>query len=123
MRHLLVLAATVVLAACGSADSVNNSAAANGAAANMTAPAPAPANALPAADGNGTQAEGNAQTGPGGLTRPEMLAECTSQAEAMLPGVEPGPLCNCAVDRVLGGAQRRDAVRQCAAELNVRLPN
>ena len=38
-------------------------------------------------------------------------------------GVEPGPLCNCAVDRVLGGAQRRDAVRQCAAELNVRLPN
>ena len=119
MRHLIVLA-TILLAGCGSAATLDNQAAGNTAVANAAAASP-PANALPPAGGNATAAA-DTRRGPSGLTRPEMLEECASQAEAMLPGVEPGPLCTCAVDRVLDGAQRRDAVRQCAAALNIRLP-
>lgn len=115
MRRFIFAPLPLILAGCGGAPADNN------AAANAAAPATAPANAMPAARGNATAAA-DTRRGPSGLTRPEMLDECASQAEAMLPGVEPGPLCTCAVDRVLGGAQRRDAVRQCAAELNIRLP-
>ena len=120
MRHVLLFAA-VLLAGCGGTATVNNNAGGNAAATNATTPAPPPANALPASGGNATAAA-DTRRGPSGLTRPEMLEECASQAEAMLPGVEPGALCTCAVDRVLDGAQRRDAVRQCAAELNIQLP-
>lgn len=120
MRHFIVLAA-LLLAGCGSAATVNNQGAGNSAAADAAAPSSPAANALPPVGGNAT-ASTDTRRGPTGLTRPEMLEECTSQAEAMLPGVQPGPLCNCAVDRVLDGAERRAAVRQCAAELNIRLP-
>lgn len=126
MRQLLLVTA-LLLAGCGGAPAGNDGAASNGAV-NATVP-PLPANDLPAATDNTTAAgpadnatAADTRRGPTGLTRPEMIEECTSQAQAMLPGVEPGPLCDCSVDRALAGVQRNQAVRQCAAQLNIRLP-
>jgi hypothetical protein len=135
MRHLLILAAAALLAGCGGAAAVNDSAAVNGAAADGAVPStmgttPLTGNLLPspegdaaeAAEDNESAAAGDGPAGAGGQNRAEMLEECTSQARAMLPGANAGALCTCAVDRVLAGAERRAAVRQCAAQLNVRLP-
>ena len=40
----------------------------------------------------------------------------------LAPGSDAAGLCNCAVDRIQGGAQQNDAVAQCAAQLHITMP-
>ncbi|MGE3395713.1 MAG: hypothetical protein AB7H79_02275, partial [Sphingomonas sp.] len=114
MRLFLAAATAALLASCGTSTTTANNSSGDNAAIDASAPAALPDNAMPAQDGNGTMPGDNADNatagGPsaasaGGRSRDEMLADCSSEARAMLPGVDAAALCGCAVDRVIGGAR------------------
>lgn len=97
-RALLAPALLALLAGCGTAptsDSGNATAPAN-----LAAPPPAIGNTAVLPD------------------RPTMMARCRGRAAAGAPaGTDIEALCNCAVDRVIAGAERMEAASQCLAEL------
>lgn len=122
MRMFLVGLAAALLAGCGAVTATNSSG-------NATAPGNAAAPATPAMPANMMLPGGESDAaGPGngmatGGDRAQMLAECTQEATAELPaGTDAAGLCGCAVDRVVAGAGRGEAMRLCAAERNVQLP-
>lgn len=100
-RSLLALGLVALLAACGSApDNASDDAAP---VANLTPPAPGNSAALG--------------------DRPALLERCRARAAILAPpGTDIEALCDCTVDRVIAGAERMDAARQCAAELGVTRP-
>ena len=109
MRIILGLAATASLclvAGCNRGGA-NNAATANAPAADMAAPAAnAAAPAAPAA------------------SRDNEIAECTADmGRNLTPGSDVAGFCNCAVDRVAGGARQNEAVEQCAAQLHITMPS
>jgi hypothetical protein len=131
MRMILAGLSAALLAGCGGATIANNSGSGNAAAPVNTAVPSAPINpanmVLPGGeeDAGGPANRTANSTAAGGATgrnREALLAECTDQGRAMLPaGTDVAALCGCAVDRHLAGARRNAAMRQCAAERNVRL--
>lgn len=126
MRKILVGLAAASLAACGS-PSLNNVSANATAPTNSAAPTPAPIapeNIVLPADEGDAAGSGNSSAGRDvGGDRAALLASCTQEAGAALPqGTDVARLCGCAVDRALAGANRGDAMRQCAADQNVQLP-
>ena len=126
MRMILVGLSAALLAGCGGATIANNSSGNAAAPANTAAPsAPInPANmVLPGGEEDASgPANSTAADGAPSRNREQLLAECTDQGRAMLPaGTDVAALCGCAVDRHLAGARRNEAMRQCAAEQNVRL--
>lgn len=103
MRMILAAVSLAFLAACGGKATTN---AANAAAANASAPAAnaaAPANAL--ADAH----------------RADEIGECSDDVRTELPeGTDVAAFCGCAVDRMQTGLGERQAMEQCAAEMNIR---
>lgn len=125
MRMFLAGLSAVLLAACSGNVTLNNTSG------NAAAPSNAAAPAAPAMPGNmvmpgGEDDAGGNSAAAGGArsgNREDMLAECTQEATGALPaGTDVPGLCGCAVDRVIAGASRADAMRQCAADRNVQLP-
>jgi len=126
MRMFLVGLSAALLAGCGSVPANNSSgnAVAPGNAAAPATPAMPTNMVLPGGEGDAAETgNGMAAGGSGGGNRAQMLAECTQEATSELPaGTDAAGLCGCAVDRVMAGAGRGDAMRLCATERNVRLP-
>ena len=112
--RIILLAATAslcLLAGCNRGDG-NNAATANAPAANAPAPA---ASAAPA----GTPAPAAADS-----RSARDIADCVSGAPENLPaGTDANAFCTCAVGKMGGGTAQNDAIRQCAAEMNITLPN
>lgn len=117
--RLIVLAATAslcLLAGCNRG-AANNSANAPAPAANVAAPA---AEAPPAE----TPAPANA-AGPAAGAAANEIAECVSGADRNLPpGTDAQAFCTCAVTKMTTNqTPQRDAINQCATEMNITLPN
>jgi hypothetical protein len=88
----------------------------NRGAANNSANAPAPA-------ANVTEPAANAPAPAPGANRENEIAECSADMSRRLaPGSDVAGFCNCAVDRILGGARQNEAMEQCAAQLHITLP-
>ena len=112
MRTIL-LAATAslcLLAGC------NRGGANNAAAANAPAPsAPAPNAAAPAETPAPAAADSRSARD---------IADCVSGAPENLPaGTDANAFCTCAVGKMGTGTAQNDAIRQCAAEMNITLPD
>lgn len=113
---LAAMASLCLLAGC-------NRGATNNSATNAPAPAgnvPAPVeNVAPPAE---TPAPTNTASGE---RRASEIAECVSGAPGNLPeGTDANAFCGCAVDKMMTGATpQREAINQCAAEMNIQLPN
>lgn len=109
MRFILLAAtASLCLLAGCNRGAANNSAVANAPAANAAEPAPAANAPAPAAAAN----------------RDNEIAECSADMTRNLPaGSDVAGLCTCAVDRIAAGGGQREAVTQCAAQLNITLPS
>ncbi len=122
MRMFLVGLTATLLAGCGAPNAGNgsgNAAAAGNAAASSGQSMPA--NMILPGGESDAAGPGNGMAAGGG-DRTQMLAECTQEVTSELPGADAPGLCGCAVDRVMAGAGRGEAMRQCATERNVRLP-
>ena len=110
MRSILLVAtASLCLLAGCNRGAANNSATANAPAANAAEPAPAANAGAPA---------------PAAANRDNEIGECTRDMTRNLPaGSDVAGLCSCAVDRISAGGGQREAVTQCAAQLNITLPS
>jgi hypothetical protein len=112
---LAAMASLCLLAGCNKGAATNGT---NAAAPAANAAEPVANNAEPVAV---APAPANAA---GGDRRASQIAECVSDSPGHLPaGTDATAFCTCAVDKMVGGnASQRDAVNQCAAEMNVTLP-
>ena len=102
MRVILLAVPLALLAACGGGATTNtaNAAAANGSA--SAANAAAPANAL------------------GDARRADEIQECSDDVRTEVPeGTDLNAFCGCAVDRMQTGLGERQAMEQCAAQMNI----
>ena len=111
MRILMLVttASLCLLAAC------------NGGAAHNSANAPAPAPAPAANTAAPAQAPAPAGAASGSANE---IAECVAGADENLPaGTDANAFCTCAVGKIGTGTSQRDAINQCAAEMNITLPN
>jgi hypothetical protein len=98
MRVILAGLSLTLLAACGGKANTN---AANGAAANASAPA---ANAAAPADPR----------------RAGEIQECIADVRTEMPeGTDLNAICGCAVDKMQTGARERQAMEQCAAQMGI----
>lgn len=117
---LAAMASLCLLAGCNNG-AANNSAAANAAAPVANAPEPVSNEVAP------PPAETPAPTNSaaGGEQRSTMLAQCVGTSPGNLPeGTDATVFCGCAVDKVLASnVSQRDAVNQCAREMNITLPS
>lgn len=115
MRYLIAFTPLALLAACGGDKATSDGA--GGVAANVASAAPiAPPTAMP---GPGAVSDAPAVL----AARADMVAECLADAPPNLPaGTDPAALCGCAVDRVMAGSGRREAVEACAANMGATLP-
>jgi len=102
MRMILAAVSLALLAACGGRATTNTA----NVAANASAPAAnaaAPANTL------------------GGAHRADEIGECSDDVRTEVPeGTDLNAFCGCAVDRMQTGLGERQAMEQCAAEMNIR---
>ena len=121
MRMIVTGLAAALLAGCGSGmvdlDNIAGPQAGPGAGAGNVA--------APAAPGPQSGPQGNPMAPrPGGRnTREGTIAACVADLSRSLPqGTNVPALCECSVDRMIGGTPQMDAVRQCAREQSVRLP-
>ena len=114
---LAAMASLCLLAGCnrGAANNVANAAPAE----NTPAPAAPVENAAPPAE---TPAPANGATAD---RRASEIGECVSSSPGHLPaGTDANAFCTCAVDKMLtNGTRQRDAINQCATEMNITLPN
>jgi len=119
MRFILAGLAAISLGACGAASQGNNSASEANNVTDNAENVAQPQSDVPAAD----QVQSNdATAAPAGSEREQQLAECTREANEVLPaGTNIAALCGCAVDRAPQSGEFA-AMRACAAEQNVELP-
>lgn len=115
MRIILAGIAAILLAGCGSGlvqiDQGNGAgpAAGSGPGAQGGPSGPAPATPI--------------RPGPRRNSREAIIEDCTADVtRTMPPGTDVARFCACAADRMVARVPQREAARQCAAELNIRLP-
>jgi len=110
MRMILIAVPLVLLAACGGTAQNKAGNAANDA--NAAAPAPAANAAAPAPAANAAA--------PADPRRANEIQECIADVRTEVPeGTDLNAFCGCAVDRIETGARERDAMEQCAAQMNI----
>jgi len=115
MRIVLVGLSAALLAGCNATPVVNNSAGNSLMPGNVAAPG---APAFPGAPGNGMAPPAISQA-----QRADMIGECTTELRRGAPaGANVEALCTCSVDGMAAGAPQEQAVRQCAQQQGIVLP-
>jgi hypothetical protein len=114
MRMLVIGFAALSLAGCGGLVRIDDGGG-NGATAGD--PSKPENGAVPSLGGGGNAVR------PARNSREAMIADCTQDLARSAPqGTDVAALCTCSVERMFQRVPQRDAVRQCAAEQNVRMP-
>jgi hypothetical protein len=116
MRMIVIGLAAALLAGCGGLVQIDEG---NGA--GPAAGGPGGGDGSKPSGQGGPAAPGGPGTGRN--TREATIAACVRDLGRSLPrGTDVPRLCGCAVDRMIARTPQNDAVRQCAAEQNVRVP-